>query len=312
MATTPINQNPIAPGTLPQTTFVNHDDDELRRRQSRRLVGRIVSYVLMTLFGLLFAFPLIWTASSSLQTWQELRSYIPHLLPATPQWINYYQVFTLVPFARWMLNSATIVLINVPGTILTATLTAYAFARFNFFGKGVWFVLMLSTMMIPAIVTFIPQYLLFFNLKMVDTYVPLTIGSWLGGSAFMIFLLRQFIMTIPRDLDEAAIIDGAGPLRILWSVIMPLMKPALTTIAILQFLADWNDFFGPFIYLNTMSKYTAAVGLRTFQVMPLETTDPRDQLLMAGAAIMTIPVLLVFAAAQRYFVSGVVMSGLKL
>ena len=125
-------------------------------------------------------------------------------------------------------------------------------------------------------------------------------------------LLRQFIMSIPRDLDEAAIIDGAGPFRVLWQVLVPLMKPALSTVAILQFLGDWNDFFGPFIYLNTMVKYTAAVGLRTFQAMPLEVTDPRDHLLMAGAAIMTLPVLVVFAIAQRYFVSGVVMSGLKL
>ena len=278
----------------------------------RRWLGKVVTYVLLTLAGCFFAIPLFWTVSSSLQTWQELRSYIPHLLPETPQWGNYGQVFTLVPFARWLLNSFTIVLINVPGTLVTATLTAYAFARFEFKGKNVWFVLMLSTMMIPAIVTFIPQYLLFFNLKLVDTYVPLTVGSWLGGSAFMIFLLRQFIMTIPRDLDEAAIVDGAGPLRILWQIIVPLMKPALTTVAILQFLADWNDFFGPFIYINTVTKYTAAVGLRTFQTMALEITDPRDHLLMAGAAIMTLPVLALFAAAQRYFVSGVVMSGLKL
>lgn len=280
----------------------------LRKRTTFRVV---VSYVLLTLAGLFFAFPLFWTASSSLQTWQELRSYQIHLLPSVPQWSNYAQVFNSVPFARWLLNSFTIVLITIPGTIFTATMTAYAFARFNFFAKNVWFILLLSTMMIPAIVTFIPQYLLFFNLKLVDTYVPLTIGAWLGGGAFMVFLLRQFIMSIPRDLDEAATIDGAGPFRILWSVLVPLMKPALTTVAILQFLADWNDFFGPFIYLNTMSKYTAAVGLRTFQYMPLETTDPRDHLLMAGAAIMTIPVLILFAVAQRYFVSGVVLSGLK-
>ena len=282
------------------------------RNSVRRRWGKIINYVLLTIAGLFFAIPLFWTASSSLQTWLELRSYVPRILPAVPQWNNYVEVFTLVPFARWMLNSFTIVLINIPGTILTATLTAYAFARFDFAGKNFWFVLMLSTMMIPAIVTFIPQYLLFFNLKLVNTYIPLTIGSWLGGSAFMVFLLRQFILTIPRDLDEAAIVDGAGPFRILWTIIMPLMKPALVTVAILQFLGDWNDFFGPFIYINSAAKYTAAVGLHTFQTMALEVTEPRDHLLMAGAAIMTIPVLILFAAAQRYFVSGVVMSGLKL
>jgi multiple sugar transport system permease protein len=300
----------VAPVVTSQVVFVEQNGSG--GMHSRRWFGKVATYILLTLAGCFFAIPLFWTVSSSLQTWQELRSYIPHLLPEVAQWGNYGQVFALVPFARWMLNSMTIVLINIPGTILTATLTAYAFARFDFAGKNVWFVLMLSTMMIPAIVTFIPQYLLFFNLKLVDTYVPLTIGSWLGGSAFMIFLLRQFIMAIPRDLDEAAIVDGAGPLRILWQIIMPLMKPALTTVAILQFLADWNDFFGPFIYINTVTKYTAAVGLRTFQTMALEVTDPRDHLLMAGAAIMTLPVLVLFAAAQRYFVSGVVMSGLKL
>ncbi|MCL6509112.1 MAG: carbohydrate ABC transporter permease [Anaerolineae bacterium] len=287
---------------------VDHASSRARRNQRAR---KLFIYTTLTIFGLFFAFPLFWTVSSSLQTWQELRSYTPHLLPEVPQWSNYADVFRLVPFARWVLNSFTIVFITIPGTIFTATMTAYAFARFNFFGKNIWFILLLSTMMIPAIVTFIPQYLLFFNLKLIDTYVPLTIGAWLGGGAFMIFLLRQFIMSIPRDLDEAATIDGAGPFRILWSVLVPLMKPALTTVAILQFLTDWNDFFGPFIYLNTMTRYTAAVGLRTFQNMALETTDPRDHLLMAGAAIMTIPVLVLFAVAQRYFVSGVVLSGLK-
>lgn len=282
---------------------------DARRRQ--RTLGKALTYVLLTVAGLLFAFPLYWTVSSSLQTWQELRSFTPHLLPSVPQWHNYATVFQTVPFARWMANSFLIVAITIPGTIITATLTAYAFARFNFVGKNFWFVLMLGTMMIPATVTLIPQYLLFFKLKLINTYIPLTIGAWLGGSAFMVFLLRQFILSIPRDLDEAATIDGASPGRILWSVIVPLMKPALTTVAILQFLNDWNDFFGPFIYLNRQELFTAAVGMRFFQYLPLETMDPRDHLLMAAAAIMTIPVLTLFALAQRYFISGVVLSGLK-
>jgi multiple sugar transport system permease protein len=208
-------------------------------------------------------------------------------------------------------NSFLIVLITIPGTLITAPMAAYAFARFEFYGKNTWFIILLGTMMIPRTVTLIPQYLLFFKLKWIDTYIPLTIGAWLGGGAFMIFLMRQFIMSIPRDLDEAAIIDGAGPFRILWSVITPLMRPALTTVAILTFLGEWNDFFGPFIYLNKADLFTAAVGLRFFQYLPLETSDPRDHLLMAAAAIMTLPVLALFAVAQRYFISGVVMTGLK-
>jgi len=301
--------------TATETTRVSSLDThqpQTKKRYTGHWAGKVAIYILLTISGLMFAFPLFWTASSSLQTWQELRSYSPHLFPSNPQWGNYADVFQAVPFARWLLNSFLIVAITIPGTILTATLTAYAFARFNFVGKNVWFVLMLSTMMIPATVTLIPQYLLWFKLKMINTYVPLTIGAWLGGGAFMVFLLRQFILSLPRELDEAAEIDGANPVRVLFSIIMPLMKPALTTVAILQFLGDWNAFFGPFIYLNRQPLYTAAVGLRYFQYIPLETTDPRDHLLMASAAIMTVPVLILFAAAQRYFISGVVMSGLKL
>jgi multiple sugar transport system permease protein len=280
--------------------------------RQRRLVGKTFTYLVLTLAGLMFSFPLFWTVSSSLQTWQELRSYTPHILPESPQWGNYAQVFEAAPFARWLANSFLIVFITIPGTIITATMTAYAFARFNFVGKNVWFILMLGTMMIPATVTLIPQYLLWFKLKMINTYVPLTIGAWLGGSAFMVFMLRQFILSLPRDLDEAATIDGANPFQILWRILAPLMKPALTTVAILQFLSEWNDFFGPFIYLNREELYTAAVGMRYFQFVPLETTDPRDHLLMAAAAVMSLPVLFLFAVAQRYFISGVVMSGLKL
>ncbi len=300
-----------APATVtPQVMLSDRRASDAVRQQ--RLLGKVVSYVLLTVVGIMFAFPLLWTISSSLQTWQELRSYTPHILPETPRWSNYSDVFAAAPFLRWMGNSMLIALITITGTLITATMTAYAFARFNFVGKGVWFILLLGTMMIPGTVTLIPQYLLWFKLKMIDTYIPLTIGAWLGGSAFMVFLLRQFIMSIPRDLDEAATIDGANPFQILWRIIVPLMKPALTTVAILQFLRDWNEFFAPFIYLNTSKLYTVAVGMRTFQYMPLETSDPRDHLLMAAAAMMTIPVLLLFSMAQRYFVSGVVMSGLKL
>ncbi len=298
------------PVIAPSSARADRSSSDASRQ--RRLMGTIFNYVFLTVAGLIFAFPLFWTVSSSLQTWQELRSYEPHLWPAVPQWTNYAQVFDAAPFGRWMINSFLIIAITIPGTILTATMTAYAFARFNFVGKEVWFILLLGTMMIPSTVTLIPQYLLWFFLKMINTYVPLTVGAWLGGGAFMVFLLRQFILSIPRDLDEAATIDGANPFQILWQIIVPLMKPALTTVAILTFLNDWNDFFGPFIYLNTSDLYTAAVGMRFFQFIPLENLNPRDHLLMAAATMMTAPVLILFAAAQRYFISGVVMSGLKL
>ena len=279
----------------------------------RRLIGKVLGYVFLTLFGLLFAFPLFWVVSGSLQTWQELRSYIPHLLPKIPQWRNYPTVFETVPFARWLLNSFTVIAIAVPGALITASLVAYGFARFPFAGRDFWFVVMLGTMMIPFWVTMIPQYILFYRLHWINTYIPLTIGSWLGGGAFVVFMLRQFIMTIPRDLDEAALIDGAGPFRILWQVLIPLMKPALTTVAILGFLDHWNEFFGPYIYLNRPELYTAAVGLRYFmRISQTQVTEPQDHLLNASAAVMTVPVLLVFIVAQRYFVSGIVLTGLKM
>ena len=298
-------------GSAASTRSLTIDRTQSESSRRQRSFRKILTYLLLTVAGLIFAFPLYWTVSSSLQTWQELRSFTPHLWPSAPQWSNYPEVFQVVPFARWLANSFFIVAVTIPGTLITGTLTAYAFARFEFVGKNVWFVLMLGTMMIPTTVTLIPQYLLWFRLGFINTYVPLTILSWLGGSAFMIFLLRQFILGIPRDLDEAATIDGAGPFRILWAIIVPLMKPALTTVAILQFLNDWNEFFGPFIYLNRIELFTAAVGLRFFQYIPLETSDPRDHLLMVAAAVMTIPVVALFAAAQRYFIAGVTLSGLK-
>ena len=280
--------------------------------KSRRQWNKALIYALLTVFGLFFAFPLFWTVSSSLQTWQELQSYVPHMLPSVPQWANYARVFELVPFGRWMLNSFLIIGIALPGALITGIMVAYAFARFEFPERDVWFTIMLGTMMIPYYVTLIPQYVLFFKLKLIDTYVPLTIGSWLGGGAFNIFLMRQFIMSIPRDLDEAALIDGAGPFRILWQVLVPLMRPALTTVAVLGFQTHWNNFFGPFIYLNSSKLFTAAIGIRYFKILPMEGNEPKDHLLMASAAIMTLPVLVLFAFAQRYFVSGVVMTGLKL
>ena len=178
-------------------------------------------------------------------------------------------------------------------------------------GSRYWFGLCLVTILIPFEALLIPEYIVWAKLGWVNTPLPLILPWWLGGGAFNIFLLRQFIMSIPRDLDEAAHIDGASPLRILVQVIVPLMKPALTTLGILSFLGTWNDFFGPFIYLNKKITFTVAVGLRFFQTMPMETNDPKDHLLMAAASVTTIPVLIIFIFAQRYFVQGIVITGIK-
>jgi len=283
--------------------------------RKRRRINKVLAYFFLTVCGLVFAFPLYWTLNASLQTWMELRSYTPKLYPSIPQWHNYVEVFQTHPFARWMLNSFLIIAIALPGELLTAMSCAYGFARFRFKGNNFWFMVMLGTMMIPGQVLLIPQYLLFHHLGWVNTYIPLTIGSWLGGGAFAIFLLRQFILSLPRDLDEAAMMDGAGPFRTLWQVLVPLMQPALITLGILAFLGHWNNFMGPFIYLRKYELFTAAVGLRFFQTVVGAggaTEKPREHLLMAGSAIMTVPAVLLFILAQRYFVRGVVMSGLKM
>ena len=181
--------------------------------RQRRLTGKIVTYILLTVSGLIFAFPLFWTASSSLQTWQELRSYTPHWLPNEPQWSNYAAVFEAAPFGRWLGNSLLIVLITIPGTLITATMTAYAFARFNFVGKQFWFILMLGTMMIPATVTLIPQYLLWFKLKMINTYVPLTIGSWLGAVRSWSLCCANFCSVFLATWTKPRRLTGLIPFR---------------------------------------------------------------------------------------------------
>lgn len=281
-------------------------------RPASRSFGLAFTYASLAVLGLTFCFPFLWTLSSSLKTGPETQLVPATLLPAVPQWGNYAQVWTSQPVARWILNSLIVIGLSVPGAVLSGIVVAYSFARFDYPGRGFLFMLVMSTLMLPYEVTLIPQYLLFYQLKMVDTFAPLTVPAWFGGSAFTIFLLRQFFMTIPRDLDDAARVDGAGSLRILWSIIVPLSRPALATVLILQFLQHWNDFLGPFIYLNNKNLFTMSLGLRYFQTVPEQLGEPKDHLLMVATIIMTLPAIALFFAAQRYFVRGIVMTGLKM
>ncbi len=282
------------------------------RAERRRAVVSVLTYVMLAVLGVSFCFPFLWTLSSSLKTAQETHVFPPQLLPDVPQWSNYVRVWTEQPIAQWLLNSATIIGLALPGAVITATLVAYSFARFDYPGRDFFFMVLLSTMMIPFEVTLIPQYLLFQRLGWLDTFAPLIVPAWGGGGAFTIFLLRQFFLTIPRDFDDAAVVDGASTFQILWQIIVPLSRPALTTVAILQFLSHWNDFLGPFIYLNKQQMFTMSVGLRFFQTMPESTGEPKEHLLMAATVIMSLPAIVLFFAAQRYFVRGIIMTGLKL
>jgi len=280
--------------------------------QRRRWAVVAATYLAMTALALLFCFPFFWTISSSLKTGPETHFVPPTFLPAVPQWGNYVRIWSAQPVAVWMSNSVLIVVATVPGAVITATLVAYAFARFDYPGRDFFFVVMLSTLMLPYEVTLIPQYIIYQKyFGWINTYWPLIVPSWLGGGAFTIFLMRQFLMTIPRDLDDAARVDGAGSFQILWQILIPLCRPALATVAILEFLRQWNDFLGPFVYLNTPELFTMALGIRYFQTLAESTQDPKTHLLMTATIIMALPAILLFFSCQRYFVRGIVMSGLK-
>lgn len=268
-------------------------------------------YVPLVLLSTAFMFPLFWTLSSSLKTPQEINTFPPTWVPAVPQWRNYNRVMTRVPFLLWVRNSLYIVVLGTAGTLISASVVAYSFARFEYRGRDIMFLITLGTMMLPAQVTLIPQFVLFHKIGWVPSMKPLWVPAWFGGGAFNIFLLRQFIMSLPYDLDEAAIIDGASYPHIFLRIIVPLCKPALATVAVLSFIGRWKSFIQPLIYLNRQETFTLAVGLSYFQNLPEQPGMPTQHLLMAASVLAIAPVLVLFFSAQRYFVQGIVLSGIK-
>ncbi|MEZ4865146.1 MAG: carbohydrate ABC transporter permease [Caldilineaceae bacterium] len=292
-------------------TSVNAKQPSQGRGHTKLQVSDLAIYLLLTVLALIFMFPFFWTVSSSLKDVWELQTFPPTWLPAVPQWHNYARVLEKVTFLLWAWNSVYVVILSTMGTILSAFVVAYSFARFRYPGKNFIFMITLGTMMLPAQVTLIPQFVLFYKLGWINTLKPLWIPAWFGGGAFAIFLFRQFIMTLPRELDEAAIIDGASYVRVLWNILLPLCKPVLATIAVISFIAGWNDFINPLIYLNSPEKFTLSIGLNYFKSVPESSGMPLDHLLMAASVMVIIPVLILFFAAQRYFVQGIVLSGIK-
>ena len=286
--------------------------ERVSRTTTRRLRLRdAVFYAALVVLALLFAFPLFWTVSSSLKSPSEILSYPPVIFPAVPQWGNYLRVFTKAPFGQWIFNTLFVVVLGTLGAVLSSSLVAYSFARFRYRGRELIFLLTLGTLMLPAQVTLIPQYIIWSKLGFVNTLYPLWVPQWFGGGAFSIFLMRQFIMTIPRELDEAALIDGANRFRIFWMILLPLCIPALATITIISFIAGWDDYLTPLVYLNSQLMYTLALGLSLFRNYPETGGLPQQHLLMAASVMTTLPPIILFFAAQRYFVRGIVLSGLK-
>ena len=286
-------------------------------RQPLRIAGlpfgailpRFGLHLLAVLLGIVLMLPFYWALISSLKEAQEVRHIPIDWWPRIAQWHNYLDVWTVRFFGNWVANSAFLTTVSTAGTLVSSSLAGYAFARFRFPGRNLLFTLTLATLMLPGYVLLIPNYLLFWKLGWLNTYLPLTVPFWFG-SAFFIFLFRQFFMTIPIDLDEAARIDGASYPRILWSILLPLSAPVFATAAIIEGINQWNSFLRPLIILNDPEKFPLSVGLRYFVVNPGDNL-PKDHLLMAASIMMTLPVIILFFIGQRQFVRGVVMSGIK-
>ena len=279
-----------------------------RNRQVLTRLKHRLSYVVLGLGCLLFLAPLLWQVTTSLKTSADTMRYPPVWLPLPPQWDNYLTLFERFPFWRYAANSLFISTMVIVGTVLSSSLAAYGFARLRMPGRDLIFLLLLSTLMLPGIVLVIPQFVLFQRLQWVNTYYPLIVPAFFGNP-FYIFLLRQFFMTIPRDLEDAARIDGAGYVRIFAQIIMPLASPALIAVALYSFIATWNDFITPLIYLSDRERFTVSVALR-FLAGGMRTR-PENHLLMAAATLSILPCIAVFLAAQRWFVQGVVVTGSK-
>jgi multiple sugar transport system permease protein len=273
--------------------------------------GDVVFYTVMAVLAAIFMFPFFWTVSSSLKAVDELFVFPPPLLPAVPQFRNYPVVLSTVPFARWIWNTAFVVVLATIGTVLSASIVAYSFARFKYRGRDLIFMLTLATLMLPAQVTLIPQFVLFYKLGFINTLYPLWVPFWFGGAGFFIFLIRQFLLSIPAELDEAAVIDGASYFRVFWAILLPLCKPALATVAVISFISHWNEFTTPLVYLNSEELFTVALGLTFFRYIPESGGQPMQHLLMAGSVMAIAPCLVLFFSAQRYFVQGIVLSGIK-
>jgi ABC-type glycerol-3-phosphate transport system permease component len=291
-----------------------------QRSRAGGSVSRALLYLGVTLAALAFMGPFIFTVSSSLKAPSEMHVFPPTLFPAVPQWSNYLDIFQIqyVPYALFYRNTIIITLTALVGAVASASATAYGFARFRWPGRDICFVILLATLILPEEVVLIPKFLMFhlvptalIGQTLIDTWWPLIVPSWFGGGAFSVFLLRQFFMQLPRELDEAAVIDGASSLQIFVNVILPLSKPGLATVGIFSFLGHWNDFIHPLIYLNTPAKYPLSVGLRWLIQQPTDPTVPRDNLFLAASVLMLLPAVILFFTMQRYFIQGVVMSGIK-
>jgi multiple sugar transport system permease protein/sn-glycerol 3-phosphate transport system permease protein len=273
-----------------------------------RLIDQVAATLILLGGGIVILFPFFWMISTSLKKQWDVYIFPPVWIPNPPEWQNYTQALSVYPFGLYALNTLRIVVLACLGTVLSCSLAAYGFSRLRAPGRDVFFVILLSAMMLPYTVTMIPVFMVFNTLGWVDTFRPLIVPAYFGN-IFYIFLLRQFFLTIPRELEDAARIDGCSSFMIYWRVILPLSLPALATVTIFQFMDSWNDFLGPLIYLSDESHRTVALALAFFQGSA--RIGPQMHLMMAVAFVALIPPLLLFFFAQRLFIQGIVFTGVK-
>ena len=284
-------------------------NNTIAQRQSgmskQRRQKNIISYIVLTLGAVIFLIPLAWLLSTSLGTAQDAIR-VPHnFLPWPLHFENFPNSLTRFPFHIYLGNTLIVTFFGVLGTLLSVSLVAYGFARLRFRGRDILFLILLSTMMLPGQVLLVPTFILFKTIGWYDTLLPLFVPQWFAVSTFGVFLMRQFFMTIPIDLGDAARIDGANTLQIYWHIILPLSKPILTTLGVLSFLSNWNDFIGPLIYIRTPAKQTFALALAA---LPSQYYTNYHEAMAATLAFM-LPCIIVFFFAQKYLLQGMSLTG---
>lgn len=285
---------------------VSRVEPRLSGRQVRRALSAGAIHGVLIAGLVLIFFPIAWAVSTSLKHPGDIFLFPPTWIPNPIHWQNYVEAMTKADFGRYFLNTTFITVVDIVAKVASCSLVAFSFARLRWWGRDVLFMVMLSTLMLPQQVTLIPQFIIYRQLGWIDTFMPLIVPNLFGGP-FFTFLLRQFFLSIPTDLDDAARIDGCSSWGVYWRIILPLSRPALMMVAIYVFNITWNDFFGPLIYLHSRNNYTISLGLQAFQTQ----SGPEWHLIMAASLVAMLPVLVLFFFGQRYFIQGVVFSGVK-
>jgi multiple sugar transport system permease protein len=275
-------------------------------RSQMRIIKEIFAHIALIPAAFVFMLPFLWMLSTSLKTDTQLFVYPPEWIPNPFNWANYPNTVTYIPFFLYLRNTATIAIVSTIGALLSCSMVAYSLSRIPWAGRNILFIITVATLMIPFQVTLIPLFLVFKNLGWVGDFRPLIVPHFFGGALY-IFLLRQFFMTIPMELSEAARMDGASEFRIYWAIILPLAKAALATVAIFEFITRWRDYLGPLIYISDQDLYTLSMGLHLYS-----SEHGREWgLLMAASVLITLPIILLFFFLQKTFVQGVALTGIK-